>query len=375
MKAMVLAAGKGTRLYPLTGEIPKPMAPVAGKPVIQYIFELLADANIEEINVNVHYLADSILEVYGLASRVRDTEVYLSREEKLLGTAGSVKRLDSRFDKTFLVVMGDALTDVDLRKLVAFHRERDAAATLALMRVPDTSQYGVVELNAERNIVGFQEKPHPSRAKSNLANTGIYVLEPRVLGYIPENSFFDFAEDVFPRLLEAGERLAGFEGDFYWSDIGTLEAYRTAQRDVLSGKVSVKIPGEKRSEGLWVEHGVDLHPTVVFEGRAVLQKHAVIGRGVTLVGDVVVGSGCQIQSGATVKRSILLPRASVGQGAYLENCIIGPGYNVGAREYIRGDTLVGACRQIHCQNSGSSRRILSGFYSKLNTMEGVQHEA
>jgi mannose-1-phosphate guanylyltransferase len=337
---MVLAAGKGTRLFPLTGEIPKPMAPVVGKPIIQHIFELLAETGLDEVHVNVHYLADAILDVYGNSFSVNGTKVCMTHEDKLMGTAGSVKRIANRFGETFVVIMGDALTDADIREVVDFHRERQALATLALMRVSDSSQYGVVELDSKQNIVRFQEKPDPDEAVSNLANTGIYVLEPGVLEYIPENTFFDFAKDVFPRMLAAGEQLAGYEGSFYWSDIGTLEAYRLAQRDALSGEVRLNIPGEQRAEGLWVENGVRIHPTAAIEGRVVLNKDAVIGRGVTLIGDVTVGNNCWIKPGATIKQSILLPGSYVGDGAYLEGCIVGHGYDVRAGEQIRGGALV-----------------------------------
>jgi mannose-1-phosphate guanylyltransferase len=343
MKAMVLAAGKGTRLFPLTGEIPKPMAPVVGKPIIQHIFELLAKSGVDEVHVNVHHLADAILNTYGSMTSVNGTRVCITHEDRLLGTAGSVRRIAAHFGETFVVIMGDALTDVDVREVVTFHKEHGALATLALMRVTDTSRYGVVELDPEQNIVGFQEKPDPGEAISDLANTGIYVLEPEVLKYIPEGTFFDFAEDVFPRLLEAGEKLAGYKGNFYWSDIGTLEAYRAAQHDALSRKVQLRIPGEQRSEGLWTDRGVQIHPTATLEGQVVLMRDAVVGRGVTLIGDVTVGSGGRVRTGATIKRSVLLPRSSVGDGAYLEGCIVGHGYNVRAGEHIRDGALIRRC--------------------------------
>ncbi len=339
MKAMVLAAGKGTRLLPLTGEIPKPMAPVVGKPMIQHIFELLDGGGVEEVHVNVFHLAEVILDFYGERSQVNGMSVNVTREERLMGTAGGVKRLADHFDDTFVVVMGDALTDVDVSEVVAFHKERGALATLALMPVSDTSQYGVVRLDGEGNIVAFQEKPHPAEAISNLANTGIYVLEPEALDYIPENTFFDFANDLFPRLLEAGERFVGYEGDFYWSDVGTLEAYRAAQSDVLSGKVRVKIPGERLRENLWVDGDAWLHRTAALEGPVVLGRDAVVGRRVTLSGNVTVGSDCYVRSGATVKSSILLPGSRIGDGAYLEGCIVGPGYEVRPGENIRGGAL------------------------------------
>ena len=339
MKAMVLAAGKGTRLFPLTGEMPKPLAPVVDTPIIQHIFELLASHGVSEACVNVHYLADALLAAYGEESRLDGMTVRLSREDKLLGTAGGVKRLAGRFDETFVIVSGDALTDVDLTELLAFHKEKGALATLALRRVYDTSEFGVVELDADANILGFQEKPDPGEAISTLANTGIYVFEPEVLGYVPEDTFFDFAKDVFPRLLEAGERFVGYQGDFYWSDIGTLEAYRQAQHDVLSGRVRVKIPGEKHDDTLWLGENAQIHPAASLEDYVVVGKDAVIGRGVRLSGDVTVGTDCWVRPNATIKSSILLPGASVGDGAYLEDCIVGHGYDVRPGETIRGGAL------------------------------------
>ena len=340
MKAMALAAGKGTRLFPLTGEIPKPMAPVVDTPIIEHIFGLLASHGVEEVHVNVHYLAEALLRAYGETSKIDGMTVHLSREEELMGTAGGVKRLGSNFDETFVVVSGDALTDVNLRELVAFHKEKEALATIALRRVYDTSEFGVVEVDAEGNILGFQEKPDPKEAISTLANTGIYVLEPRALEYIPEKTFFDFARDVFPKFLQSGERFVGYQGHFYWSDIGTLQAYREAQYDVLSGRVKVKIPGEKRGESLWVGEDAQIHPTANIEGHVLVGRDAVIGRDVTLTGDVTVGTDCWIRPGAAIKRSILLPGASIGDGAYLEDCIVGHGYNVRPGETIRGGALI-----------------------------------
>jgi mannose-1-phosphate guanylyltransferase len=340
MKAMALAAGKGTRLYPLTGEIPKPMAPVVDTPIIEHIFSLLARHGIREVHVNVYYLADALLKTYGEESLVNGMQVHLSREDELRGTAGGVKRLQGRFEDTFIVVSGDALTDIDIGELVAYHKEKGALATIALHRVYDTQEFGVVEVDGEGNILGFQEKPDPKEAISTLANTGIYVLEPRALDYIPEATFFDFARDVFPQFLEKGERFVGYQGDFYWSDIGTLQAYRQAQYDVLSGRVRVRIPGEKRGESLWVGEDAQIHPSATIDGHVLVGRHAVVGRDVTLSGKVTVGSECWIGPNATIKRSILLPGASVGDGAYIEDCIVGHTLQQPRRYDVRpGETI------------------------------------
>ncbi len=339
VKAMVLAAGKGTRLYPLTGEIPKPLAPVAGTPIIQHIFELLAEAGTQEVHVNVCYLADALLAAYGETSTVQGMDVHLSREEELRGTAGGVKRLEANFEDTFVVIMGDALTDIDVRDVVAFHKEKGALATIALKRVEDTSEYGVVELGPAGNILGFQEKPAPEEAVSNLANTGIYVFEPGIFEYIPENTFFDFAKDVFPRLLEAGESFVGYEEDFFWSDIGNLEAYREAHHAVLSGQVRVRVPGERWGESLWVGEDTRIHPSAELEGRVAVGRDALIGSDASLSDDVTIGTGCRVRPDATIKRSILLPGAIVGVGAHIEDCIVGHGYQVRPGEVVKGATL------------------------------------
>src|SRR5215212_6931541 len=311
MKAMVLAAGKGTRLFPLTGEIPKPLAPVVNTPIIEHIFDLLARHGVAKSYVNVHYLADALLKAYdGEESYINAMSVHLLREKELTGTAGGVKHLAKIASKgssneTFIVVSGDALTDIDLKELLS-----------------------------------FQEKPDPREAISTLANTGIYIFEPEVLEYIPEGTFFDFARDVFPRLLWAGERFVGYEGEFYWSDIGTVEAYRQAQHDVLLGKVRVKVPGQKRGETLWVEKNAQIHPSAALTGYVVVGRDAVIGRDVALWGDVTVGADCWVHPNATIKSSILLPGSSVGEGAYLEDCIVGHGYDVRPGDTIRGGALI-----------------------------------
>lgn len=316
------------------------MAPVVNVPIIEHIFKLLSNHGISEVYVNVHYLAEALLEAYGQEIQMDGLLVHLSREERLMGTAGGVKRLSENFDETFLVMMGDALTDADLSKILAFHKEKSALATIALKRVYDTSEYGVVELDGEGNILAFQEKPNPEEAISTLANTGIYVFEPGVLDYIPENTFFDFANDVFPKLLEAGEKFVGYEGDFYWSDIGTLEAYRQAQYDVVARRVEVEVPGEQRDHDIWIGENAQVHPTARFEGCIVVGRDAVIGRDVVLSGHVTVGRDCWVRPRVTIKRSILLPDGTVGDGAYLEDCIVGYGYDIRPGETIRGGALI-----------------------------------
>ncbi len=285
MKAMALAAGKGTRLFPLTGEIPKPMAPVVDTPIIEHIFDLLAGHGVRggPRQRPLPRRRPALGLRRGVPEKRHEPCTWAGRTSFWARPGASSVWLTS-FDDTFVVVSGDALTDVNIEELVAFHREKGALATIALRWVYDTSEFGVVEVDDEGNIQGFQEKPSPEEAISTLANTGIYVFEPRALDYVPEDTFFDFAQDVFPKFLEEGERFVGYKGDFYWSDIGTLEAYRQAQYDVLSGKVGVRIPGEKRGEGLWVGEDAQIHRSASIEGHVLVGRDAVVGRGVKLSG-------------------------------------------------------------------------------------------
>jgi NDP-sugar pyrophosphorylase family protein len=222
---------------------------------------------------------------------------------------------------------------------VAFHKEKGALATIALRRVYDTSEFGVVEIDEDSGILGFQEKPNPRGHKHPRQHRH---LRPRAAGagVHPRGHLLRLRQGRVPEVLEHGERFVGYQGDFYWSDIGTLEAYRQAQYDVLSGRVGVEIPGEKRGESLWVGEYAQIHPAANIEGHVLVGRDAVVGRGVTLSGDVTVGTDCWVRPDATIKRSILLPGSMVGDGAYLEDCIVGHGYNVRPGETIRGGALI-----------------------------------
>jgi NDP-sugar pyrophosphorylase family protein len=227
--------------------------------------------------------------------------------------------------------------------VVDFHKEKKAAATIALTPVEDTTEYGVAVLDREKSVVGFQEKPGPEEALSNLANTGIYVLEPEALSYVPEGAFFDFAKGLFPRLLEAGERVAGYNvRGSYWSDIGTLSAYKRAQRDVLAGLVKVEVDGELWGRNLWIGEKARIHPSAYgrIEGKAFIGTGAEVGPDASLSEGATVGRHCRVGHGASVRGSVLLPGATVGAGAYLEDCVIGPGYEVGSGARLFGEALV-----------------------------------
>lgn len=238
MKAMVLAAGEGTRLRPLTLETPKVLLPVGGRPLILHILEWLKKHGISEVAINLYYLGEKIRDYLGDGSRFGMRLVY-SWEERLLGTAGALRRMVSFFDTTFAVVYGDVLTNLDLSKMADFHRERRSFATLAIYEVADTRDKGIVRMDEGGRIWEFVERPPPGSEPGNLANGGIYILERKVLGHIPEEGYCDFAYDLFPRFLKLGLPLYGFPlaPHEYLIDIGTPQGYARAEEIVKAGKV------------------------------------------------------------------------------------------------------------------------------------------
>jgi len=239
-KAMILAAGEGTRLRPLTSETPKTMLPVGGSPLIVHIIRWLKSYGITEIGINLHYLGDNIIDYLGDGTRL-GIKIEYSKEDKILGTAGGVKRLESFFNGgPFVVAYGDVLTNFDLGEMADYHFKTGALATIALITVPNTNEKGVVELNKQGRILSFVEKPPLGTEKSSLSNGGIYILAPKILDYIPRDGFSDFACDIFPHVLKDGLPLYGYKLCLkeYLIDIGTPGKYDQANRDVDSGRVN-----------------------------------------------------------------------------------------------------------------------------------------
>ncbi|MGO0122300.1 sugar phosphate nucleotidyltransferase [Desulfothermobacter acidiphilus] len=321
MKGIVMAGGKGTRLRPLTCDLPKPLVPVANRPVISYGLELLRRHGIKEVAVTLHYLSDKIQHYFS----THDPGVALRffQEKRLMGTAGSVKNVGTFFDQTCVVLSGDALTDFDLSAAIDFHRERGALATLVLARVECPLEYGVVILEEDGRIRCFLEKPGWSEVFSDTVNTGIYVLEPEVLDYIPSGQEFDFSKDLFPLLLREKLPLYGVVLEGYWCDIGNIEAYRQAQEDLLAGKVRLPIPGKELRPGVWVEGEVEIDATAELEPPILLGEKTHLGPGTRVGPFTVLGRSCRVQEGANLKRSVLWDHCYVGRGVSLSGVIAG----------------------------------------------------
>ena len=239
MKAMILAAGEGIRLRPLTLSTPKVMLPLAGKPLLEYTLDLLRFYDITEVAINLNYLPKVVMDWLGNGDRF-GVRVTYSVEDPILGTAGALAKLRGFFDDTFVVIYGDMLTDLDISSLKEFHQAKGALATVTLFEVEDPSSYGIVEIDSEHRILRFVEKPAPGTTTSNLANAGIYMLQPEVVDHIPSDTFYDFGYDVFPALLSKGARLYGYVTTDSMLDTGTIENYHSAERVLLEGRFSPK---------------------------------------------------------------------------------------------------------------------------------------
>ena len=318
MKAMVLAAGLGTRLRPLTYEITKPMVPVLDRPVIEHIVELLERHGFDEVIANLHYFPDSIREYFGERLSYR-------YEEELLGTAGGVRGCADFFgDEPFLVISGDALTDIDLGAFVARHRQSGGIATLAVKKVPDTREYGVVLHDRDGRITGFQEKPAPEEALSDLGNCGIYMFEPRIFDYFPARPFVDWAQDVFPVLLENDVPFYIHEMGEYWNDVGSLSELRHGTFDALRGELHLRVEGEEVSPGVLVAGGVSpLRDDTELDGQAWIGRDVHIGEAVRLMGPIVLGDGARVGDRAQLRGCIVFPGTEIAPESILIDAIAG----------------------------------------------------
>lgn len=333
---MILAGGMSTRLYPLTKLVPKPLVPIAGEPNTAHLMRYLKSFGVDEIAINVHYLADKIVDAFGDGAPY-GVKLHYLHEEKLMGSAGAVKAMRSFLgDDTFVVIGCDEITDMRLDALLAFHRSREALATIALVRAEDVTQYGVVITDETGRIEDFQEKPARGTERSKLVNTGVYIFEPEILDRIPEGEFYDFGKNVFPELQR--ER-AAFYGlamtGAYWRDVGTPNEYRLATADVLEGKV--RLVGGGRVRGFASD--ATLGDDVKLEGDVRIGSRAILGDGVRVIGPSVIGDRVVIGPGATIDASIVWDGTTIGRNARVADSIIGIDYEIAAGASIEGAIL------------------------------------
>jgi mannose-1-phosphate guanylyltransferase len=337
MKAMILAAGKGTRVRPITYTIPKPMIPILQKPVMEFLLELLKLHGFDQIMVNVSHLAKEIEDYFRDGQRFGvqigySFEGRISEGELLgeaVGSAGGMKRIQDFnpfFDDTFVVLCGDALIDLDLTEAVRWHREKGSIATIIMKTVPkeEVPSYGVVVTDENGLIKTFQEKPSVEEALSNTINTGIYIFEPQILDYIPSGEEFDIGGDLFPKLVEMGAPFYGLPMDFEWVDIGKVPDYWHAIRSVLKGEVkNVSIPGKEVKPGVFTGLNVSVNwDKVNITGPVYIGSMTCIEDGATIIGPSMIGQNCRVCSGATVDNSVIFDYSRLGAGVRLADKLV-----------------------------------------------------
>ena len=339
---MIMAAGAGTRLMPLTANIPKPMVPVVNTPIIELILRHLQKFGINDVIANTHYCAEAIHNAFGGKNHLGINFKYV-HEKALSGTAGGLKVCESFFEQgeTFIAVSGDALTNVNIEELYKKHKESGALASMALKEVPmeEVENFGVVVIDKNSNILEFQEKPKQEEAKSNLVNTGIYIFETDIFNYIPENTFYDFAKNVFPAIMKNKEIFCGFKINDYWNDIGTLDQYKSSSFEILNGMADLQMPYEESKQG-WLADSSKIADSVSIEKKIVVGENSVIEDNVALKGNNVIGSNCIIKSGAQIKDSILWDNIVIEENVILDGCIIASSVNIKPDVRLEKDSIV-----------------------------------
>ncbi|AFZ51416.1 mannose-1-phosphate guanyltransferase [Dactylococcopsis salina] len=342
MRAVLMAGGSGTRLRPLTCDLPKPMVPVLNRPMAEHIINLLKRHDIREIIATLHYLPDVMRDYFGDGSEFGVQMKYAVEEDQPLGTAGCVKNVEELLDDTFLVISGDSMTDFDLSAAIEFHKQKQSKATLVLARVPNPVEFGVVITDQDHQIKRFLEKPSSSEIFSDTVNTGTYILEPEVLRYLPDQEECDFSKDLFPLLLEKGEPMYGYVSEEYWCDVGHLEAYRESQYDALHGKVKIDFAYEEQSPGIWIGENSSIDPSANIEAPVLIGNNCRIGARVNIEAGTVIGDNVTIGAEADLKSPIIWNGVIIGEQAHIWACSISRGVRVDRRAHIQEGVTLGA---------------------------------
>lgn len=341
MKAVIMAGGEGSRLRPLTSLRPKPMVPIFNQPVMEHIVGLVKHHNIEEVVATLAFMPQVIEDFFGDGTEWGVSICY-ALEETPLGTAGSVKNAEALLEgERFLVISGDALTDIDLSEVIRFHEEKGGMVTLALKSVPDPLEFGVVITDDDGRIERFVEKPSWGQVYSDTINTGIYVCEPEILGLMPERETFDFSHDLFPLIMKQGGSLFGIVVDGYWCDIGSLDTYVQAHRDVLDERAMVHIPGVRAKGDLWIGEGADVHPDALVSGKVVIGKNAKVRAGADIREYTVLGDNVVVGHDARVSHAIVWDDAFVGAGATVRGSVVCRNVDIRTRATLEQGSAVG----------------------------------
>jgi NDP-sugar pyrophosphorylase family protein len=332
MQSLILAGGKGTRLRPLTMHTPKPIMPIANQPFLLYQLELLKRADVHDCILSLSYQPQKIEDKLGDGT-FYDMRLSYTVEASPLGTAGAYRNAEELIRESTIVFNGDVLTDIDLNEVIHFHREKNAVATIVLVPVPNPTAYGLVETDKEGRIQRFLEKPKPEEVTCNTINAGIYILEPKVLDYVPEGESYMFEYGVFPALLKNNEPFYAYIYDGYWRDIGTTASYLQANLDVLSGKVKIlTLPANERGE--------KFDEAIEVDTLSVIDATCTIKAGAQIINSVI-SRNCYIGDKAHIEKSVVRGGARVETGAQVRNSVIGKSCHVGRSATIADGAVLG----------------------------------
>ena len=336
-----MAGGEGTRLRPMTANQPKPLLPVANRPVMEHVLRLLKRHGFDETVVTVQFLASLVRTYFGDGHEL-GMHLRYATEQTPLGTAGSVANAeDALRDDAFLVISGDALTDIDLGALVRAHRETGALVTACLTRVPDPVDFGIVVQDGDGRIERFLEKPTWGQVFSDTVNTGIYVMEPEVFRHVERGRHVDWSGDVFPALLAMGAPLYGHVAEGYWEDVGSLDSYRRANADVLHRRVDVEVDGFEVAPGVWIGEGAEIDPGALLEGPLIIGPYAKVEAGASVKALSVLGANVVVMEGAVVERAVVHDNVFIGPQASLRGCVVGKSTDVMRAARIEEGAVVG----------------------------------
>ncbi|HHW58361.1 MAG TPA: NDP-sugar synthase [Clostridia bacterium] len=320
MKALLLAGGLGTRLRPLTDDLPKPMVPIMGRPLLERIILNLKKSGVDEVVISTYYKSQYIEDYFKPEEDYLGVKIHYITEESPLGTGGAIKNAEKFFDDTFLILNSDIVSDIDYADLIKYHKRRRAQVTIASIEVRDTSQYGVIEFDEKGFITAFKEKPKPGESNSKYINAGVYVFEPEVLKEIPENTVVSVERETYPKLLEKEYRMAIYKFNGYWIDIGTIDKYKKVHEDILKGKS--RFVSTTSSRGIILGDNVKIHPTAKVMGPVYIGNNTEIDAYATVGPYTVIGNNCRIGQESKVSQSVLWDNVKVCRLARLENAVI-----------------------------------------------------
>jgi glucose-1-phosphate thymidylyltransferase long form len=364
IKAIIMAGGKGTRIRPLTLIRPKPMIPVANRPLMDYVIEKVKNAGYKDIILTLNYLQSQIKR--DVQKKYRGLNITYSVENHPMGTAGGVKKAGRHVNDTFFVLSGDVLVNVDLNKLLKFHREKKAIATMVLTPVDDPTHFGIAVMDDNNKIINFLEKPSPGEVFSNVANTGTYIFEPEILDYIDTGKGeVDFSHDIFPILIEEEAGIYGYKFNGYWNDVGRPETFLQANYDVLNQEIAPQPPGEKIEESvdrlgdIWIGENVHIDEKVRINGPVAIGDNCVIEKGCKIGKNTVIGKNVHIEKNTNIKGSVLFSNSIIHANSHLKDCIVDTHCVIDRGSIIESGAILGNMVRIGFKSVVKSSRSIT----------------